>query len=111
MASSIHEHQWAYFADIALAVTRKETDVNLRRGEYCVGCSTLRVLFPSGWYIMQGDATKSFLKQFDREIPGKVLKLLPTKFKPRPPKRDADRLGKSLKDLMNESHVIQLPKK
>ena len=111
MTRSIHEHQWAYFADLALAVSRKETDVNLRRGEYCIGCSTLRVLFPSGWYIMQGDATKSFLKQFEREIPGKVLKLLPAEFKPRPPKRGPDRLGKGLKVLTEESHPIQLPKK
>jgi len=111
MTRSIHEHQWAYFADLALTVSGKETDVNLRRGEYCIGCSALRVLFPSGWHVMQGDATKQFLKQFEQEAPGKVLRLVPSEFKPRPPKRGASRLGTTLKTLMSASRLTTLPKK
>lgn len=99
MTPSIHEHQWVYLADLALVASSRETDVNLRRGEYCIECSSLRVLYPSGWYVMQGKATKEFLEQFAGAAPGGVLVAPPEEFRPRPPKPEPSRLGRGLVDL------------
>jgi hypothetical protein len=104
MTHSIHEHQWVYLADLALVVSKKETDVSLRRGEYCIECSSLRVLYPSGWYVMQGKATKEFLKQFSSDAPGEVLKAPPEEFRPKPPKPTPSRLGRNLVDLSTRRH-------
>lgn len=99
MAFSIHEHQWVYPGDLALLVGKSDRDVSLRRCEYCTGCSAFRVYFPSGWYAMEGDATKEFLSKFDGEIPGEVYRVAPKEFRPRPEKQEPKRLGRSLKDI------------
>jgi hypothetical protein len=109
MTRSIHEHRWVYLGDLALVARREETDVGLRRSEYCVECSTIRVQYPSGWYAMQGEATKKFLKQFDGEKPGTVFKVTPKEFQPR--HMATTRLGKTLKDISVRSPPASLFKK
>lgn len=99
MTHSIHEHQWAYLGDLALVVSKREQDVDLRRIEYCVKCSTVRVQFPSGWYEMQGDVTKEFLKHVGGSNAGTVFKITPLEFRPKPPKKS--RLGKTLATISN----------
>lgn len=105
MTHSIHEHQWVFLADLALTVTGREADVELRRGEYCLGCSMFRVLFPSGWYVLEGEATKEFLSRFEKEAPGKVVPFPRIKA---PSKKDI-RLGRGLAELMSASTPTKLP--
>jgi hypothetical protein len=104
-----HVHEWVYLGDLALLVGKRESEVALRRAEYCVGCSTLRVEFPSGWYDMRGSATDNYLKEFDGEKAGTVHKIAPLKFKPRPPHTKASRLGTTLNELYERSLPVQLP--
>ena len=99
-----HVHEWVYLGDLALIVSKKDRDVNLRRAEYCVGCSTLRVKFPTGWYDMRGSATDTFLAQYDGEVPGTVHNIVPVDFSPRANAKPS-RLGMTL----NELHSRALP--
>jgi len=99
MTPSTHEHQWAYIGDVALIIRKGDTNAKLRRCEYCVGCSTLRVEFPSGWYVMQGNATKEFMSHFEEEKTGKVFRLPPKGFRPTAAKTE-NRLGRGLTELM-----------
>jgi hypothetical protein len=108
MTHSIQEHQWVYLADLALTVSGRESDVELRRGEYCLGCSTLRVQFPSGWYVLTGDATKEYLSRFDREAPGTVVPF-PKDLRIKAPALAKNRLGKGLAELMSESAPPAIP--
>jgi len=93
-----HVHEWVYLGDLALIVNPKEKDVSLRRTEYCVGCSTLRVKFDSGWYDMRGSATDIFLSSYDGEDPGTVHKIIPVDFRPTP-RAKPSRLGTTLNEL------------
>lgn len=104
-----HVHEWVYLGDLALVVSKKESDVNLRRVEYCVGCSTLRVQFPSGWYDMRGSATERFLEQYEGEVAGTVHRIAPMKFKPRPPHSKPSRLGLTLDELYRRAIPIRSP--
>ena len=99
MTRSIHEHRWVYLGELALVVSAKEQDVQLRRLEYCIECSSARVKFPTGWYELQGDASKEFLKHFDGDSAGEVVRPTPPEYRPRAPKKD--RLGKSLADIVS----------
>ena len=111
MTHSIHNHQWVYLGDLALVVSSKEQNVQLRRLEYCVGCSELRVSFPSGWYAMKGMATEAFLSKFDGDAEGMVFKIPPKEFKPRSPKPAPRRLGKGLRDLTDRPPLTSIFKK
>jgi hypothetical protein len=108
MTHSIHEHLWVYLADLALTVSGRETDVELRRGEYCIGCSAFRVLYPSGWYVIEGEATKEFMTKFDKES-STVLNHSPPEFKIKSPTKQQRRLGRGLVELRQQPKMSILP--
>ena len=60
---------------------------------------------------MKGEATKEFLEQFDDDSEGVVHKVAPVEFRPRPPKLEPSRLGRSLKDIMSRPVSLSLFKK
>jgi hypothetical protein len=103
-----HIHEWVYLGDLALVVSAKEKDVSLRRAEYCVGCSTLRVQFDSGWYDMRGSATDIYLSSFDGEVPGKVFSIAPMEFRPSP-RAKPSRLGMTLNELYERARPTKSP--
>jgi len=103
-----HIHEWVYLGDLALVVSAREKDVSLRRAEYCVGCSTLRVQFDSGWYDMRGSATDNYLNQFEGEVGGKVFKIAPMDFRPAP-RAKPSRLGTTLNELYERVVPIKSP--
>jgi hypothetical protein len=103
-----HIHEWVYLGDLALIVSRNEKNVALRRSEYCVGCSTLRVQFDSGWYDMRGSATDIYLSSFDGEEPGTVHKIIPVDFRPTPNTKPT-RLGMTLNELYERALPIKSP--
>jgi hypothetical protein len=109
MTHSTHEHQWVYLADLVIVVSRNEQDADLRRGEYCIGCSSLRVLFPTGWSVIRGDATKEFLARFEKVDHGNVIPFPPKEYRIRAPKKEPTRLGRGLAELLRNSRPISMP--
>ena len=112
MTRSIHEHQWVYLGDLALTVTGKETDVSLRRLEICIECAMPRVQFGDKWHVMQPEATKKFLEQFDGEVAGFCIETSPSKeFQISVPHRRKKhrRLGRSLAEILKSARPVVLP--
>jgi len=101
-----HEHQWIFLGELLMTYTRgelKRSEPDLRRLEYCGGCSMVRLhMGGEKWAVVQGEVTKAFLNQFKTET-STVVKNPPPEltFKP-PPTRQPKRLGKGLNELMRD---------
>lgn len=107
-ATKNHEHRWIFLGELMQTYSKaelKHSDPEISRLEYCGGCSMTR-LHISGdtWAVIQGDATREFLKQFETET-STVVKNPPPEltFKTPPVKRNQKRLGRGLSDLLQEA--------
>jgi hypothetical protein len=101
-----HEHQWIFLGELLLTYTSaelKHSDPDIRRLEYCGECSSARLDLGGGrWALIQGECTKKFLEQFESET-SVVVKDPPPEFRFKTSPKKTKRLGRGLKDLMQEA--------
>ena len=107
-ATKNHEHQWIFLGELMQTYSKAElrySDPGISRLEYCGGCCMTR-LHMSGdtWAVIQGEATREFLKQFETET-STVVKNPPPEltFKVPAPTKKQQRLGRGLSDLLQEA--------